>query len=189
MRLKQYLRYQIDFGCKWIRNSAFLMGLSLFTRILYLFVLSDVSQISVGAWIFQLILPFLLCTGYIVLLRAVKWNAPGIYAILGAAFCLFLIIWNFSSGDILRILLSIVFYAAAAVALLGTAAGFFPGKLVPSIILAVLFASRILFYGSRLSGIAQWVSEISVLSIIGSLFFLPLGFVTIKPKSEEENNT
>lgn len=186
MQLKQYLRYQMDFSSKWVRNSAFLIGLSFFARILYSFVFSDVTQFSVGTWIFQLILPLLACISYIVLIRLVKWNAPGVYAILGTVLCLFVIVWNFSSGNILRVILSILFYTAASVALLGTAAGFFPGKFIPSIIFAALFAFRMLFYFPVQSGIGVWVLEISVLSIIASLYSLPMGFVPIVSMTDDE---
>lgn len=186
MQLKQYLRYKMDFNSKWVRNSAFFIGLSFFARILYLFVLNDITQLSVGGWIVQLSLPLLLCLAYIVLIRVVKWNAPGVFAILGTLFCLLVIIWNCYSGNALRIILSILFYSVASVALLATAAGFLPGKQIPAVILITLLVFRIVFYSTSLSGLNLWILEISVLSVIASLYFLPLGFVPIIPKTRDD---
>ena len=148
------------------------MGLSFFLRVVYYFGLTNILTYNVGAIILNIILPLLLCAGYIVLLRAVKLNAPGIFAILGAAFCLMILIWNFSTGDVLRILLSVVFYLLAGLLLLGTAGGYLPGRLPSSAIFMVLLMSRFLFYGPAGSQIGYMILELSVLCIPASLFCL-----------------
>lgn len=172
VKLKQYTRYQIDFGGKWILPAAICMGLSFFLRVVYYFGLTNIFSYDTGTIILQIILPLLFCAGYIVLLRAVKLNAPGVFAILGTAFCLLLMIWNFSSGDVLRILLSVVFYLFSGLVLLATAGGYLPGRLLSSAVFLVLLIFRFMLYRPSGSQIGQMVLEISVLCIPASLFCL-----------------
>ena len=160
------------------------MGLSFFLRVVYYFGLTNILTYDAGAIILNIIMPLLLCAGYIVLLRAVKLNAPGIFAILGAAFCLMILIWNFSTGDVLRILLSVVFYLLSGLVLLATAGGYIPGRLPSSAIFMVLLLSRFLFYRPSGSQIGQLVLELSVLCIPASLFCLTRSMKEVKKKTD-----
>lgn len=172
VKLKQYTRYQIDFGGKWILPAAICMGLSFFLRVVYYFGLTNIFSYNTGTIILQIILPLFLCAGYIVLLRAVKLNAPGVFAIIGAAFCLMILIWNFSTGDILRILLSVVFYLFSGLVLLATAGGYLPGRFLSSAVFLVLLIFRFMLYRPSGTQIGQMVLEISILCIPASLFCL-----------------
>ena len=90
MEFKQYLRYQIDFNGKWAQPAALLMGLAFFLRLVYYLCLVSLHDCGFGEILFSMLLPLLLTCGYIVLLRVVKLNAPGIYGMIGAALCLLL---------------------------------------------------------------------------------------------------
>jgi len=176
LKLKQYVRYGMDFTCKWSGLCIILMGLSFFLRIVYYFGLVNLEDIGGGEVFGCLILPLIVCGTFIILFRALKWNAPGIYAILGAFLCILLLIWNFSSGDGLRIILSVPAYIASAIILLATAGGYIPTKLPAALLLAVIFLCRSCFYSFDDSGLVSLVLEISVLSMIASLVVLSLCF-------------
>lgn len=186
MKLKQYTRYQIDFQGKWILPGAIFMGLSFFLRVVYYFGLTNIFTYNTGTIIMQIILPLSLCAGYIVLLRAVKLNAPGIFAILGAAFCLMVMIWNFSTGDILRILLSVVFYLLSGLVLLATAGGYLPGRLLSSGLFLALLVFRYLMYAPSFRHIGQFILELSVLCIPASLFCLTRCMKEVKNRSKTD---
>ena len=186
MKLKQYTRYQIDFGGKWILPGAIFMGLSFFLRVVYYFGLTNIFSYDAGTIILQIILPLLLCAGYIVLLRAVKLNAPGVFAILGAAFCMMILIWNFSTGDILRILLSVVFYLFSGLVLLATAGGYLPGRLLSSGLFLALLVFRYLLYAPSFRQIGPFILELSVLCILASLFCLTRCMKEVKNKTKSD---
>ena len=171
MKLKIYKHYMIDFRSKWLMPSALLMGLSFFLRIVYYFGLTNLSTCSFGEVIFFMILPLLICSGYVVAMSALKLNAPVIYGMLGAGLCLLMVFWSFPTGDVLRIILSILIYVAAGTVLLATTGGYLPGKLLSSVLFALPLVCRFLFYRGGI-GILDWFLEISVLSLLVSLFCL-----------------
>lgn len=171
MKLKIYKRYMLDFRSKWLMPSALLMGLSFFCRIVYYFGLTNLSTCSFGEVVFYMVLPLLLCGGYVVAMSALKLNAPGIYGMLGAGLCLLMIVWSFPTGDVLRIILSVIVYAAAGIVVVATTGGYLPGKLLSSVLFAMPLICRFLFYRKGLS-IFDWFLELSVLSLLVSLFCL-----------------
>lgn len=176
MQLKQYCRYGMVFNGNWANLCMGSIGISFFLRMLYYFGIVNLQDVGGGELFIQLILPLLVFTIYIILFRVLKWNAPGIYAIVGSVICLLLMIWNFSSGDILRILLSIIVYLAAAVLLLGTAGGYLPSKTIVSGVFAVILFFRVLLYTKGQSGIPACIMEFSSVLMILSLWALTFCF-------------
>lgn len=182
MNLKQYLRYQIDFSGKWVQPSALLMGLAFFLRLVYYLCLVSLHDCGIGEIIFSMLLPLLLTCGFIVLLRVVKLNAPGVYGIIGAGLCLLLLINSFWYDDPLRMALSILVYLAAGLVLLATAGGYLPGKLLSSVLFVLPLACRLLFYSIGNLAIIQWFLEASTLFIMASLFCLTRTFTEQKKR-------
>lgn len=183
MKLKLYVHYQMDFKGSWIQPSAVLMGLSFFLRIVYYFGFTYLSQWTFSDTVFQIIFPLLICGAYVVLISALRWNAPGIYAILGAALCVLFIIWSFSSGSVLRIFLSILIYTAAGLILLGTAGGYLPGKRLSSALFLLPLICRIFLLELKAIGLSGLVLEVSVLSAIASMFCLTRCFKVSRHRS------
>ena len=183
MELKQYLRYQIDFNGKWAQPAALLMGLAFFLRLVYYLCLVSLHDCGFGEILFSMLLPLLLTCGYIILLRVLKTNAPGIYGIIGAALCLLLLINSFWCGDPLRIVLSILIYLSAGLILLATAGGYLPGKLLSSVLFVLPLICRLLFYSLGKLGIIPWFLEASTLFILASLFCLTRTFTETKKRS------
>lgn len=185
MNLKQYARYQIHFRGKWFMPCVLLMGLSFFTRIVYYFGLTNLNDCGFGELLFSMALPILVSGAYIVLLSALKWNAPGIYGILGAILCVLLVIWSFSSGNALRIVLSLLVYLAAGGILIATVGGFLPGRLLSSALFLVPLVCRFFFCDLGKLGIFEWVLELSVLFMLASLFALTRSLKEPKHKKSE----
>lgn len=181
MKLKQYIRYQMNFRGRWLMPAKVLMGLSFFLRIVYYFGLTTFADHTFGEVLFFMILPLLTCGAYIVVMSSMKLNAPPVYGIIGAVMCLLLVIWSFSCGDAVRTVLSVLIYLVAGAVLVLTSLGFLPGKLLSSVLFAVPLACRLLFYRNGIA-LFDWCLEISVLTMLASLFCLTRCFKPLKRK-------
>ena len=170
MQLKQYKQYRIDFRSKWIQPSAMFMGLSFFLRIFYYFGFRFVSDWSFADVIFQIILPLLLCATYTVMLWTFKRNQPGLFGIIGSALCLLAGIWSFYTGDVLYIILCVLYYTGTAVVFLATCGGFLPGVLLSSAMLAIPIFVRLVSMKPFQLGIDGMCLTFSVLFMLASLF-------------------
>lgn len=182
MKFQQYDRYIVDFGSKWITRCSALMGISLFVRVVYFFGLVNLMQMDAFHVIFDMILTMGLSVAFLVFSAALRKNVPGLYAIMGAGFCLLLLISSFFTGDALRIVLAVLGYILAGGVLVITVAGYLPGKLLSSVLFVLPVAVRILFYGFGKIGLFQWVLELSVLLIMASLFCLTRALIPLKDK-------
>jgi hypothetical protein len=158
-----------------------LMGLSFFLRVVYYFGLTTFADHTFGEVLFFMILPLLTCGAYIVVMSSMKLNAPPVYGIIGAVMCLLLVIWSFSCGDALRTVLSVLIYLVAGAVLVLTSLGFLPGKLLSSVLVAVPLVCRVLFYRNGIA-LFDWCLEISVLTMLASLFCLTRCFKPLKRK-------
>ncbi len=179
--MKQYRRYQMNFAGEWLRRSAMCMGMSVFLLAVYylgFFNLQDFSfgKLFVGFWF-----PLSLGVVYVVLLRGIKWNAPGVYAILCAAFCLVYILASFQSGNALRILLAIPGYVLGAGIYLIVVGGYFPAWLPASLFFGGAILIRVLFFDHGLS-LVDWLKEGAILLSMAAFLFLPLGLKQVKKK-------
>lgn len=184
MNWKIYEHYQMDMTGKWARFCGVMMSASFFLRIVYYFGLKNLRDIP-GSEIFAtMILGLLLCAGFVVVLNYLRLNAPGIYGILGAAHCVLLIIGNFSSGSVLRIVLSIIWYVLCALVLLATIAGYLPGRLLSAGMLFMAAFVRLLAYDLGKISLIRWVTEAAVLCAILALAAIPMALKPIKSKGK-----
>ena len=172
MQWKKYCQYQMDFKSKWTQASAALMGVSFFARMVYYFGIRNIVDCGFFEVVLSMVLPLVLCGGYLVMMSALKRDVAGVYGLIGGALCALLTLESIFTLDIIRILLALVFYAAAGGALVATIAGYLPGRLLSSAMMLIVFAGRLLIYSLRLGSILQWVLEISVLLMLLSLFCL-----------------
>lgn len=186
VKLKQYTRYQMDFQSKWTSACGILMGFSFFVRLIYFFGLTNIYDMGIVEILFTMILGTALCLGYLVTLSVMRLNAPGIYGILGAIHCVLLIFGSFSSGDPLRIVLAVLWYALAAGVLIMTVGGYLPGRLLAMLMFAIPILVRVFFYDLGHLGILQWVREFGILLALVGLACLPMGlkFAPIRNKTE-----
>jgi len=172
LQLKRYDRYVMDLKGKWVTRCSALMGVSLFVRVVYFFGLMNMTQCSGGQIALDMVLAMGLSIAFLVLLGAMRRNAPGLYAILGTCFMVLLMITTFSSGDALRIVLAVLGYGAASVVLIATVDGFLPGRILASLMILIPIAVRVFFFDIGKLGLFDWVLEASWLLVMASLFCL-----------------
>lgn len=182
---KKTHHYRMDFEGRRHFATAALMGCAFFLRAVYYFGFTRPE--TVGAWnlIIFLILPMLLEAAFMVLMRGVRYNAPGVYGIMGAAYCLLLLLQGFQSGTVVRIILSIIAYLACGVAVIAVTGGLLSrGVAVTALFLTL--AVRFLFFD--LSGyvfsfrVIAFIQEAAALCGILGLGMLCLG---LKEKSSK----
>lgn len=186
MNLKQYTRYQMDFKSKWTSACGILMGFSFFVRLIYYFGLTNIHDVGVVDILTTMIPGTALCLAYLITLSVMRLNAPGIYGILGAIHCFLLILGNFTGGNALRIILSILWYILAGGILLMTVGGYLPGKLLAFVMFALPLVVRFFFYDLNSLGILQWVREFGILLALVGLACLPMGLKTAPMKNKTE---
>lgn len=173
MKIKQYHRYHMKFSGAWYNASCIFMGMSLFLLATYYLGFTALADHGVAKSIFCVFFPLVAIGGYIVLLRILRWDAPGIYAMLGAFLCLLLIIGLFFTGNVIRILLGILWYAICGFLLLAYAAGFVPGKLPVGMVFGISIVVRVLFFSLGKLSLIGWIGEGAILCALVGLMCLP----------------
>ena len=172
MKLKQYDPYVIDFKSVWANRCGTLLGVSLFARVVYFFGLMNMTECGAGAVIFDMILTMALSVGFLVLFSAMRRNVPGVYALMGAGFCLLLMISTFAGGNAWRIVLAVLGYILTGGALVVTIAGYLPGKLLSSALFVLCGVVRLLAFDLGKISLFTWVIELSWLLILAAMFCL-----------------
>lgn len=184
MKLKQYCRYLVDFNSKWVEACSILMGLSFFACLVHYFAIVSIRDVGAVELIFALLMGIILCGGFVVCLACLHLNAPGLYALIGAIQCLCILILSFTSGDALRIVLSLLWYVFAALVLLATAGGYLPGRLLASFVFFLPVVVRILFYGIGALSLLDWTRELTVLCTLAGNGCLAMGFYPVNRTRE-----
>ncbi len=182
MQLKQYNRYAMSPESPWTKASVLCMAGALFALLVYYFGMRGLVSVGFLEAVFCLFLPMILMIAYIVLIHFMKWNAPGLFAIIGLMFCIFLFFGNFGSGNFLRIILSVIWYPVSALILVGCAGGYLPNKqpYVYAFPIAIFF--RIVVFGIGRIGLVGWIYEISAVLTLASLACLMMSFEPKKLK-------
>lgn len=130
MKLKRLVNYSMDFDGKWAAVSSLCMGIAFFAQAIYYFVFADLLTCGTYSLAVGLILPLLLEAAWFIMLRAVRFNSPGAFAILAALLCILLAAQSFLYGNTLRTVLAVLWYLIAAVAVIFVAGGFLPYKVI-----------------------------------------------------------
>ena len=173
--MKQYHRYKMDFSAKSIWFSTICMGASLFLLVLHYlafryFTDTPMWELTVFLWI-----PAFLGIGYVILLRIVRLNAPGVYAILGVLICMLMLVWECLGGNTMHMVLFGILYILSGVVLILASGGFIPGRLPAFIVFAIVFVLRLVFTDFDAVSIAR-------LGILASLMLLPLAMIPGREK-------
>ena len=173
--MKPVCRYQMDFNGKWTRWSLLSMALSFFLFMVYTFGVSNLVDAGFFKAVFVMLLPTALTAGYVVLLKIKEMNAPGIYALIGAVICICAMIGNFFSGNVLRIIFSIIWYPVCAVGILACVGGYLPSVTPACAVIGVAAFVRFLFFLGAGFSLENLVAECAFICGFVSLAFLPLG--------------
>ena len=128
MKFKETVRYHIDFRGRGISPSAFFAGFSFFLLAVYYFGIVNLRDYGVGRLLFSLILPMVLLAAFMVMLVGIHFPVTPVYGALGALYCLLMVIRAFSYGNVLLMILGIVWYILAGALYLGTSLGLLSGS-------------------------------------------------------------
>lgn len=175
MQLRKYTQFHVDFSSKWTSACTVLMGLAFFLRIVYYFGLMSLRDVGIIELLTSAILGIALCGGAVVCLNIMRLNAPGLYGLMGAAQCLFVVILSFTTGSVSRIILSVIWYSMTAVVYLATVGGYLPGRLLAALMFAVSIFVRLFFFDLGHIGIIRWVQELAVLSTLAGFECFSMG--------------
>ncbi len=178
--MKHYDRYQMNFDSRSMKASMASMGIGVFFLFVYFFGWRALWQTTAADWIFSFGLPVAVGVAYIILGRFHRRNAPGMFALLGAVLCLCLMISSLSSGSVVRIILSLVWYALCAWLLMLAAGGNLPGKLPVSMFFGTALTVRLVFFDLMNLRSVNWIREIAVIAMLLALTLLPVAFQSTK---------
>lgn len=106
----KFTRWRMKMDSSWLTASAALGGVAFFLRALYYFGFVNLSDIGLVDLIFKMILPLLTLAVYFVMLRGLRLQAPLVYGILAAVYCVMAMISCIYMGGTLRIVLGCVWY-------------------------------------------------------------------------------
>ncbi len=180
--MKQYYRYVMDPDGKWTKRSLLCMAGALVTLVLYYFGFRGLISVGFLEAVFCLFLPLILMVAYIVLIHFKRWNAPGLFAIIGLLLCVFLFFGIFGSGSVLRIILGAIWYPLMALILVGCAGGYLPGKQPAVFAFPIAMVFRIVINLGRI-GLFSWVYELSSILTLAALACLMMSFESKKLRS------
>ena len=178
--MKQYHRYRMDFESRWLHWSAICVGAAMFLRVIHFLGFQYIGETEGLFW--KLWLPVGLGLAYTVLLRGFRFNAPGVYAIIGALMCVSLLTGVFASGNILRILLGLLGYILCCGVMILCVGGYLPGRLPAAVCFGILLGCRVLLFDlGRVSG-SEWMTTLADWAYLAALACLPMGMVPGKKK-------
>lgn len=173
--MKQYNRYVMNPDGKWARASVLCMAGALFTLAVYYFGLRGLISVGFLEGVFCLFLPLILMAAFIALIHFMKWNAPGLFAIIGLLLCVFLFFGIFGSGSFLRIILGVIAYPICALILVACAGGYLPAKQPAVFAFPIVIFFRIIFNLGKI-GLFGWVYELSAILTLAALACLMMSF-------------
>lgn len=174
MEARQRKRVSMDVNGKWAKASASLMAVSLFLRAVYYLGIINFADIGFLGVIFCALVPLILSSMYVVLLYGLHRNVPGTYGLIGAAFCVLLIIWSFYTGSFIRVILSIVWYAITAGIIIFSTGGSMKNKSLFVAAFTIPIVVRFVVFDIGRLGIFDSVAEGSVLFLLASFACLPM---------------
>lgn len=193
MKLNQLarVRYQVQFGCKWISYSGFFAGLMFLLLCIEYFGLKNLGEIVAGEVILSLALPLLILTGFAVMLRGFRCKVTPAYGVVAALLCLYMIIRAFSNGDAAGALFALIWYLLAGGIAVLTTFGVIPGRayMVLAFLLPVLY--RLIFVDINLyfrtKDFLGFIPEAAALSglLAFAMFGLCLNAVVLQRKENE----
>lgn len=173
MASRRTKRVEMDLGGKWMRRSVLLIAASLFLLAVYYFGLKNMADLGFGKAVFSGILPLLLWAAYIVVTQFLRWNAPGLYGLMAALYCILLILGSLFSGSFIRIVLSLVWYGAAACIVLLTTGGSLQSRKLCVAMFGIAIPVRIVF-GIFSHSLFDWVAEFAVLLGLAAMVCIPM---------------
>ncbi len=172
MKLQQIIRYRMDFESKAMTASSAFMGLAFFLQSVYFFGFADLQKVSFLQLILQLSLPMLLEAAWFLLLRGFQLPAPGLYGILGASFCVLIMVQTVVYGGIVAAIVAVPTCLIASLGVLAVTGGYLASRFaaVSALLLTVVLR---LVLGGLPEDMLEW-------SILCGLFGMMTLFATLQ---------
>ncbi|MBQ9761827.1 MAG: hypothetical protein IJV82_01980 [Oscillospiraceae bacterium] len=171
-------RYRMDFEGKGPFRGAVLIGFAVFLRILYYFGFLWTEMVGLKELLMYLVIPAVFETSFIILLRGVRLKLPLVYGILGAVYCVLLIVQCLQHGDVLGIVLSVFFYVVCGALLVVVSLGLLSKEIGVTMCFATaimrLVFSGVLFTGYKL-GIMPLLSEACTFIVLCAMAYFTMG--------------
>ncbi len=158
MKLQQIVRYRLDFESKALTASGALMGAAFFLQSVYFFGVADLQQVGIGQLIFQLSLPVLIEASWFLLLRGFQFPIPMLYGMLGAGYCLILMVQTVAYGGVAAAIVAVPSCIVSALGLLAVTGGYVASRFVAVAALILTIVLRLIF-----GGIPEGVLELAAL--------------------------
>lgn len=184
--LRLLVRYRVGFGSKWAAYSTVFAGLSFFLLTVCYFGIKNLADCGFGQIVFSMILPMLLLVVFLVLLRGIRFPGTPVYGILGALYCMSMIVHTFSYDDIFYGIFGMLWYVITALICLATTSGYIANRAYMAIAFLLPAIYRLLFidlskYILRLD-VLGFIPEAAVLSglVVFGLFALGMEAKPIK---------
>lgn len=172
-------RYRMDFGCPQLTASTALMGLAFFLRAVYYFGFVGLQNLGVMTMILHIILPMTLEIAFVLLLRGIRLNAPGVYGIICGLYCVVLVIMTFGYGNVLRTILGVIWYVVCGAAIVTTMGGILRSRILTATAFFLAVGVRFLCFdlGSYILDFhpVAFLPEAAGLCVLGAMAFLALG--------------
>ena len=180
-------KYRMDPEGKWHLGATAMMGVAFFLRAAYYFGFTRPENTGGFEMAMFLILPMVLELAFMVMIRGVKLNLPGVYGIMGAVFCAVLAVQGIMIGGVLRIILSIIGYLICGAALVGVGWGLLSKSLGVTALLLTFTVRLLAFDLKLLTGLrlVAFMREAAGLCVILALAFLCAGLTERTRKAKK----
>lgn len=185
MKKKNPFRYRMDFNGPWLSAAAALIGGAFFLRAAYFFGFRGLSD-NLGTLLLVMALPMVLEAAFVIVLRGIHLNAPGLCGILAALYCVVLLVQCLLTGEILRILLGIVGYLACGIALLALILGWIHSRGLVFAVFAVTAAVQFLLFDLAdvfALRMVEFMPEAAALCGLLAMACLPFGMKQVNRKA------
>lgn len=178
------IQYRMRCDGKYHLSMTAFMGCAFFLRAAYYFGFTRPEQAPLWDLILFLIIPMVMETAFMVMVRGLKLNLPKVYGIMGAVYCLLLMVQAIMLGGVLRIVLASIGYAFCAAALVCVGWSILK-KSIGVLVLLATFAVRVLVFDLSLIRNLQLIAlmrECAGLCVILALVFFCAGLKERKRK-------
>ena len=187
--LRVLVRYFVNLESAWTHYATVLTGLSFFLLVVNFFGIRNLADCGLLEILFSMVLPMVIWITFMVLLRGVRLPYANLYGLLGALYCVCMIIHGLSYENIFQIIFAVIWYCLTAVICLGTTGGYIANRayMAWAFLLPVIY--RIIFvdlgrYILKLDilGFMPEAAALSGLTVFG-FFAFALNARTIKRKN------
>ena len=185
MAQRKMKRYMLDMTGKSMSGALIMCGLAFFLRAVYYFGCVQIESVSFWELLTWMFLPMLLEAAFIVMLRVLRLNLPGIYAIMAAAVGLLMVFQSFGYGSILRTILSIIAYLGCSVLIIGVAGGYLSKQIA---VAGYVVTALVRFFGFELGQmvfrlrLTAFIKDATGLFALIGLMYLAASFKEIERK-------